>query len=429
MNSRIARFPFFYGWVVLGAGTIGMLMSAPGQTVGVSVFTDLLIDALGLTRSQLSLAYLVGTMGSAVLLARTGGVYDRLGGRRLATGAAAALAIVLVLLSFSGDVAAAMRSAVAAPAARVLVFATIAVGFFLLRFSGQGMLTLASRNMVMEWFSRRRGLANAFIGVSISFGFSVAPRLFEGLIRRYDWFGAWRVLGGALAAFAVVAWMLYRDRPEDYGLVPDGPLADRPMRTHPESVAGRDFTLREARRTRAFRLFVTTTALAGTILTAYTFHIVSIFADAGLSRTVAVSVFFPAAIVAVIVEFIGSWLSDFVKLKWLAIVQLSGVTLLAVAIAVLQPGLPVVMAIVGHGLMQGMFGILSNVTWPRFFGRAHLGAISGFATSLVVFGTAVGPYLFSLLRDATGGYAAASLILGAAALVTATLMARAERPA
>jgi OFA family oxalate/formate antiporter-like MFS transporter len=41
--------------------------------------------------------------------------------------------------------------------------------------------------------------------------------------------------------------------------------------------------------------------------------------------------------------------------------------------------------------MQGMFGIMANVTWPRFFGRGHLGAVAGFAMALNVAGTAVGP--------------------------------------
>ena len=57
----VRNVPFFYGWVVMIAGTIGVLCSAPGQTVGVSVFTDHLMAATGLTRVQLSLTYLVGT--------------------------------------------------------------------------------------------------------------------------------------------------------------------------------------------------------------------------------------------------------------------------------------------------------------------------------------------------------------------------------
>ena len=40
-----ARLPFFYGTVVLVCGTLGVLVSAPGQTVGVSVFTDFLIQS------------------------------------------------------------------------------------------------------------------------------------------------------------------------------------------------------------------------------------------------------------------------------------------------------------------------------------------------------------------------------------------------
>jgi len=59
-----SRLPFFYGWVILVAGTIGILMSIPGQTMGVSVFTENLLADLDIERNNLSLAYLVGTLGS-----------------------------------------------------------------------------------------------------------------------------------------------------------------------------------------------------------------------------------------------------------------------------------------------------------------------------------------------------------------------------
>ncbi|MEL6924535.1 MAG: hypothetical protein AAFO94_10850 [Bacteroidota bacterium] len=41
-----SRFPISYGWVILIASIAGVLMSIPGQTMGVSVFTDYLIEAL-----------------------------------------------------------------------------------------------------------------------------------------------------------------------------------------------------------------------------------------------------------------------------------------------------------------------------------------------------------------------------------------------
>ena len=80
-RSFAARLPFFYGWVVVGASTAGVLMSMPGQTMGVSVFTDPLIEATGLDRLSLSNAYLLGTLGSAALLPHAGRLIDRLGVR------------------------------------------------------------------------------------------------------------------------------------------------------------------------------------------------------------------------------------------------------------------------------------------------------------------------------------------------------------
>ena len=79
-----ARAGFYYGWVVLAAGTIGAIASAPGQTAGVSIFTDHLSDSTGLTRLQLSIAYLIGTASSSFMLPKGGVAVDRYGARVVA---------------------------------------------------------------------------------------------------------------------------------------------------------------------------------------------------------------------------------------------------------------------------------------------------------------------------------------------------------
>lgn len=96
-----ARFPVFYGWPILASGSLGLLMSVPGQTMGLSVFTDSLLEALGLTRSQLSAAYMFGTIGSACLLPWAGRLCDRFGTRSAAVVSSVWLAVVLVILSRS----------------------------------------------------------------------------------------------------------------------------------------------------------------------------------------------------------------------------------------------------------------------------------------------------------------------------------------
>ncbi len=67
-----AETPFFYGWVIWLLSTLGFLMSLPGQTMGMAVFTAPFIEAFGLTRTELSLAYLFGTVSSSFFLTTAG---------------------------------------------------------------------------------------------------------------------------------------------------------------------------------------------------------------------------------------------------------------------------------------------------------------------------------------------------------------------
>ena len=57
-------------------------MTGPGQTIGVSVSIDPLIAELGLSRSEVSAAYLIGTLGGAIALLPVGSWIDRVGTRR-----------------------------------------------------------------------------------------------------------------------------------------------------------------------------------------------------------------------------------------------------------------------------------------------------------------------------------------------------------
>ncbi|MDD4426030.1 MAG: hypothetical protein PHS40_08900, partial [Mariniphaga sp.] len=66
------KVPFFYGWIILFASIVGVLASAPGQTMGVSTFTDYLIDSIRISRNQISSAYMIGTIGSSFLLTWAG---------------------------------------------------------------------------------------------------------------------------------------------------------------------------------------------------------------------------------------------------------------------------------------------------------------------------------------------------------------------
>ncbi|MCC6142819.1 MAG: hypothetical protein IT368_03325 [Candidatus Hydrogenedentes bacterium] len=58
----------------------------------------------------------------------------------------------------------------------------------------------------------------------------------------------------------------------------------------------------------------------------------------------------------------------------------------------------------GFGITGGLFVNLVTVAWPKFFGRAHLGAVSGLNMSIMVFTSALGPTFFSGGHYLLGSY-------------------------
>lgn len=398
-----SKFPINYSWIILIVGIIGVLMSIPGQTMGVSVFTDYLIDALQIERIELSNAYLIGTLASALLLPKVGKLYDKYGSRLIAVAAALLLAVTLVLVSFSAQIANAISLQFFNGPSTVITFGTITGCFFLLRFSGQGVLTMVSRTMLMKWFVENRGFANGLSGVAVSFGFSIAPQIFNQMIEQTNWQQALWQLAIVALCFIGFAFIFFRDNPGDANCEPDGGRVLFQTKNKKKALPSRDSTLKEAKGTFIFWVFALTMALVGLYVTAFTFHIADIFEKVGRGRTEAFAIFVPIAFVALFFHFFGSWISDYIQLKYLLFLELLGIGLSAFALINLDT-IPFCyyLLIFANGMFSGLAGVLTNVSWPRFFGLTHLGAISGFAMSMNVGGSALGPAIFSLAEQHGG---------------------------
>jgi MFS transporter, OFA family, oxalate/formate antiporter len=399
------RWPFYYGWVIIFAGIVGIVMSIPGQTIGVSVFTDHLIGALDIGRVNLSTAYMAGTILSGLFIPYAGRAYDRYGVRPVIITAGFLMGLTLIYLSrISGISGTAIHFAEFIDPS-IIIFVLVTIGFFSLRFFGQGVLTMASRNMVMKWFEKKRGFANAILGVTVSFGFSYSPRILDMLIQNFSWQEAWQLLGIISGLFFVLfAFLFFRDNPMMYGLTPDGKVTER-KKTDPNLPLLKEYTLGEAKATYSFWIFNLSMALQALYVTAFTFHVISIFVINGYDHRSAITIFLPGSFVAVSFHFFGSWLSDYFRLKYFLLLQIVGMFLSMTAIIFLDQSPQVrLILILGNGIMSGMFGVLSAVTWPRFFGVKHLGAISGYAMSWMVIASAVGPFIFSLSQRYTGRY-------------------------
>jgi OFA family oxalate/formate antiporter-like MFS transporter len=413
-----ANWPFFYGWVIIFMGTIGMLMSIPGQTMGVATFTDYLIDAIGISRDQLSLAYMIGTIGSSLILTRAGRLYDKYGVRPIAVTASILLGLTLTYLSQIDRIIKTIIDPGHDMFSWVAVGVTVS-GFFLLRFFGQGVITLVSRTMMMKWFNQKRGFATGFSNVFVSLGFSISPYFFETLIQDSGWRITWQLTAMVLIViFPLIILTFFRNSPEDSNLLPDGNFPRWMMRKGTSQFKiERSFNLGEATSTFTFWCFSLALALQGFFITGFTFHVVSIFEIAGYNRDIAVGIFQPSALIAILTTLLSSSISDYIELRYLLFVKCLGASLAAFGVIFLGSKLAYMLITFGLGIMGGLYAVILSVSMPRFFGNDHLGAISGKTMMLTVFASALGPILFSTSLTHLNAYSWISGLTGILFLV------------
>jgi len=416
--------------VVVAIATIGICFSIPGQTMGFSVFTDILIEKLGLSRVQLSTAYCIGTVVSGFTLPRLGRLFDLLGARRMTVYSALATGFILFYLSQSVRLADWLGGLL--PVARTgIAFVIITLGFYLIRASAQGVLTMTCRNAVGKWFDYHRGNALAVSGVFTAFAFSLAPSGLGFLIDRLGYDGAWGALGiTTIVVMGGLGWFFMRDNPEESGLVMDGPTrAGKPRREgHADSITHREWSRSEALQTLPFWAFNLGFSFWSLFGTAMTFHILSIASEVGRTRTEILACFFPMAVLSVVANVVCGWLSPRTKLRHLLVVMNAAALIGVLGSVYLGGTLGLWSWIVGSGITGGCFSALSGIVWPRFFGRRHLGSISGFGMSSMVIASGIGPLLFSLSLNLTGSYVP---ILWASAVVPLALLVisfRADNP-
>jgi MFS family permease len=287
---------------------------------------------------------------------------------------------------------------------------------------------MVSRNMLMKWFAAKRGIVNGLASVFVALGFSVAPVLFDKLIHLSSWRYAWLIMGSFIGIIVTIfVFILFRDNPEESDLLPDGKKHSH--REHHVTIkAFKQYTLKEARKTLSFWLYALPLAVNTLYVTAFVFHLFSIFEMAGLSREKALGIFVPASFISVFVSLTGGWLCDRIKLKYILIVAMAGELIALISLGNLDGGFFYYGFIVGYGIIGGLYNVIMTVTWPRFYGQKHLGSISGFVMALVVFTSALGPVLYSLSLTRFGSYNYASFVFAGFMIILLALSFKGDNP-
>ncbi len=431
-----AESAFYRGWLMLPIATLMTVCTLPGQTVVVSQFNTSIRDSLGIPLESLALAYLIGTLAAAFPLTYVGMVSDRIGPR---------------LTTFFVTLGLTLACLTAASATNIIA---LTLAFFMLRFLGQGALGMLASHLLALWFERRLATVESIKHAAMSLAGAGAPLVVVWLINTQGWRSTYTILGLAVSVLILpLVVTLFRNKPEDIGQHLDNEPPKHHEKWHEahetnlQLEAPAHFTLKQTTRTLAFWCVALPSIFAGLVGTAMLFHIQPIMEEKNVPDFEAAGAL--AASSWALVQFVSILgagpIADRVHPRIL--LPISGaLTAASLTLMALTPNaLGVTLAMGIFGLAQGISMAVSGPTIARYFGRPNHGSIRGFMTTLMVAGTALGPFIIALgarlaaatsdtpLSSTTDGprvaFALPLLVSAGAGLLIAALSALTSRPA
>lgn len=389
------RTSFYYGWIILPISILAAFFTSPGQTYMVSVFNPSLRDTLDLSLSQLTGAYMLGTVLASLPQSYIGYWADRIGIRKMLFLIASIFTLACLFMS------------------QVNSLSMLFVAFFFLRMSGQGALELLSVNMLPMWFRNTLGTVSGIKNVILSLMIGAVPISVLALINRVGWRATYQLAGACVFVTLIpVVYFFYINRPEEIGELIDGKKANH---ENEDVQAVNDtenwFTLKMAMRTRSYWILTMAWFAWAAIATAITFNLLPIFTSKGLTEEQAAASYTVLMIASAIFQILGGMIADRIKLRWMAFGSLALYGLAVCALVFVPGGSVVLVYTLLLGMGQGLFGGLGNTVWVRYYGRENLGKIRGSVWTAAVAGSSVGPFLMGVSYDRSGSFTISLVII------------------
>jgi MFS family permease len=401
-QSWQARLPFFYGWIIVVLAFFSSFFGI-GLTWAASIFAVPMREELGWGNSAFFFAVsLRGWMG-IVISPFVGPYLDRKDAVRVLTFVGAMINVVsLVLLS-----------AVDKEWQFVLLFGVV---------GGVAQACQAGLTVIVaKWFIRQRGFATTVSTMGGGLAALLLPPLLIALDGAVGWRPSWIVVAALALAFSALPVIFLRRQPEDIGLLPDGDRAapageSRRARVQDEEVS---FTRAEAVRTSTFWILLGGMSIGALSANAIPSNIANMFTDRGLAFDVAAGALVAYGIGSILAKFAWGWLANRLHLRKVMLL-LTGYGMVVIPSVLLIPssvGTPALAYGFLIGFYVGAYIPLHFLVWAVYFGRAHVGAISGIGRPLGSVLLSGGPFMMAFTRDVFGSYTAGLLICAAAVAV------------
>ena len=329
-----------------------------------------------------------------------------------------------------------MRLGIASTALGLILFyfinnqATFFIFYFIISIGAGvgGFMTLTVA--VVHWFQRTRARAMGYLMTGLAIGSFLAP-LISFLIDGVGW--RWTSLGSGIVLFVVgqlIATLIVR--PVDRGESPEPARAATVARPDAPAVPAqqrRDFTAREALRTRSFWALAFAHGSPLLMVAAVSgFFVLRVGEIDGLGPGHAAIAIVIGTVCQIAAQLIGGYAGDIISKRLIIGVCLVGHTAAAVVLAIADSFPMIILGAVLHWTAWGGRGPNINTLRADYFGPANIGQIMGWASVVMMIYSAGGSLLTGALRDLSDGWALPFLVAGIGTASGLVWLAMATRP-
>jgi MFS family permease len=368
--------------ILLGFGFTLTFASSIGQTFFVGAFGPAVRESFGLSHTEWGGIYMAGTLLSALCLPWTGALIDRF---RLKT---------YTLVVFAGLVGAALFMA-AVPHVALLV-----VAIFLLRQSGQGLMSHIAVTTMARYFRAGRGKGVALATLGFAAGESVLPVLVVIGIATIGWRQTYVCAALALVVLIlpIILWLLRRN--ERDGAVGDAELPAGAGAPDGDRVEARSWTRSEVVRHWRFHLLVPAVMAPSVIGTAMFFHHLALAEAKGWSAAWITGNYWGYAVGSVVAGLLAGLLID--RITAVRVIPMFLVPMIAALLIITAFDHPYwawpYLFLLGVNVGINYTGL--TALWAEIYGIRHIGAIRSLIVSFSVLASALGPLGMGAMMDA-----------------------------
>ena len=378
-------------------GLITAFASSFGQTYFIGIFGHAIQQDFAMSHTQWGGIYMAGTLLSALLLPITGKLIDQVPLQRYAF-------FVVLCLAFACWFIAQVTSLV-----------WLVVGVFLLRQTGQGLMSHVAYTSMGRYFEQQRGKATAMVAMGFAAGEAVLPWLAVVAIAAVGW--RWSYTGVALMVLIIILplsmWLLrgHHGRHQDYELKlkqseeisllknATMSLQESSAQTSEHRINTQSWRRREVLRDYRFYLILPGVCATSLVSTALFFHHLNLADEKGWSHTFMTANYLLYSFIAALMAIVAGQLID--RFSALALMPF---TLLPLAAALLIINLVdsywvIWLYMVLLGIGSGLAQTAQAALWPECYGVRYLGSIKSLYWTFVVFASALGPVWLGSLVD------------------------------